>query len=123
MFVKDMWVIYSKGQYSDPVRDSDNMPYQNDNMNTLEQVLSFVLVSLSNEMPKIKFDKSKLVLESVELDETKLEDAYHDFIDKKLKDWFDKKTIGELSNEEKKIFFGRIKRTWPKKKKELGFDA
>lgn len=121
MFVKDMWVIYSKGQYSDPVRDSDNMPYQNDNMNTLEQVLSFVLVSLSNEMPKIKFDKSKLVLESVELDETKLEDAYHDFIDKKLKDWFDKKTIGELSNEEKKIFFGRIKRTWPKKKKELGF--
>lgn len=121
MFVKDMWVIYFKGQYSDPVRDSDNMPYQNDNMNTLEQVLSFVLVSLSNEMPKIKFDKSKLVLESVELDETKLEDAYHDFIDKKLKDWFDKKTIGELSNEEKKIFFGRIKRTWPKKKKELGF--
>lgn len=123
MFVKDMWVIYSKGQYSDPVRDSDNMPYQNDNMNTLEQVLSFVLVSLSNEMPKIKFDKSKLVLESVELDETKLEDAYHDFIDKKLKDWFNKKTIGELTNDEKKIFFGRIKRTWPKKKKELGFDA
>lgn len=55
-------------------------------------------------------------------DETKLEDAYHDFIDKKLKDWFDKKTVGELSNEEKKIFFGRLKRTWPKKKKELGFD-
>lgn len=56
-----------------------------------------------------------------ECDETKLEDAYHDFIDKKLKDWFDKKTIGELTNDEKKIFFGRIKRTWPKKKKELGF--
>lgn len=54
-------------------------------------------------------------------DETKLEDAYHDFIDKKLQDWFNKKTIGELSNDEKKIFFGRIKRTWPKKKKELGF--
>lgn len=56
-----------------------------------------------------------------ECDETKLEDAYHDFINKKLKDWFDKKTIGELTNDEKKIFFGRIKRTWPKKKKELGF--
>lgn len=56
-----------------------------------------------------------------ECDETKLEDAYHDFIDKKLKDWFNKKTIGELTNDEKKIFFGRIKRTWPKKKKELGF--
>ena len=55
-------------------------------------------------------------------DETKLEDAYHDFIDKKLKEWFGKDKIQDLSNDEKKIFFGRIKRTWSKKKKELGFE-
>lgn len=73
------------------------------------------------ERKKILAYMSQHMSDLLPIDETKLEDAYHDFIDKKLKDWFDKKTIGELTNDEKKIFFGRIKRTWPKKKKELGF--
>ena len=42
-FVKDMWTIYSKDTYSSPMKSKDGMPYQNDKMTTVEQVLSFVL--------------------------------------------------------------------------------
>lgn len=87
--------------------DENDVSFDEYDKQEREKILAYMSQHMSNLLP---------------IDETKLEDAYHDFIDKKLKDWFDKKTIGELSNEEKKIFFGRIKRTWPKKKKELGFE-
>ena len=88
--------------------DENDVSFDEYDKQEREKILAYMSQHMSNLLP---------------IDETKLEDAYHDFIDKKLKDWFDKKTIGELTNDEKKIFFGRIKRTWPKKKKELGFDA
>lgn len=86
--------------------DENNMSFDEYDEQEREKILAYMSQHMSHLLP---------------VDETKLEDAYHDFIDKKLKDWFNKKTIGELTNDEKKIFFGRIKRTWPKKKKELGF--
>ena len=88
--------------------DENDVSFDEYDKQEREKILAYMSQHMSNLLP---------------IDETKLEDAYHDFIDKKLKDWFNKKTIGELTNDEKKIFFGRIKRTWPKKKKELGFDA
>ena len=87
--------------------DENDVSFDEYDKQEREKILAYMSKHMSNLLP---------------IDETKLEDAYHDFIDKKLKDWFDKKTIGELTNDEKKIFFGRIKRTWPKKKKELGFE-
>lgn len=110
----DMWSNIDLKTRRQILKDSDAGTDENDvsfdeyDKQEREKILAYMSQHMSNLLP---------------IDETKLEDAYHDFIDKKLKDWFNKKTIGELSNEEKKIFFGRIKRTWPKKKKELGFDA
>ena len=108
----DMWSNIDLKTRRQILKDSDAGTDENDvsfdeyDEQEREKILAYMSQHMSHLLP---------------IDETKLEDAYHDFIDKKLKDWFDKKTIGELTNDEKKIFFGRIKRTWPKKKKELGF--
>lgn len=106
--------------------DENDMSFDEYKKEDADKILTCIANNYSDYIIKsddeIAYDDNDSDKETADVDETKLEDAYHNFIDTKLQEWFGKKTIGELTNDEKKIFFGRIKRTWPKKKKELGFE-